>query len=164
MSVLRFLSVLILAVWMGGLVVLGAIAAPTIFAVLQGHDPLAGRTLAADVFGAIFQRFQTASWILGGLMVVSLAVRAALGPRPRFTGVRLVTVAAMLVISIGTAVLVTPRMDRLRRDTPGAIAALPDADPRKVEFNRLHGLSNILMLVTLVAGLGLLWFETHDVH
>ena len=164
MSVLRFLSLLILAVWIGGLIILGAIAAPTIFTVIEGHDPAAGRALAGDVFGAIFQKFQTTSWILGGLMLVSLAARAALGPRPRHTGVRVLTVAAMLAISIGTGVLITPRIDRLRRESPGSMASLAAADPRKVEFDRLHGLSNGLMLLTLVAGLGLLWFETHDVH
>jgi len=164
MRVLRFLSVVILAVWIGGLVILGAIAAPTIFAALQAHDPLAGRALAGDVFGTIFRKFLTASWALGGLMLVSLAVRAALGPRPRLTGLRVLTVAAMLAISVGTVLMITPRIDRLRRETPGAIAALSETDPRKIEFNRLHGLSNGLMLITLVAGLGLLWFETHDVH
>jgi hypothetical protein len=97
-------------------------------------------------------------------MLVSLAVRAALGPRPRLTGLRVLTVAAMLAISVGTVLMITPRIDRLRRETPGAIAALSETDPRKIEFNRLHGLSNGLMLITLVAGLGLLWFETHDVH
>jgi len=164
MSFLRFVSVVILAIWIGGLLVLGAVVAPTLFAALQAHDPGGGRALAADVFGVIFGKFLTASWLLGGFMIVSLAVRAALGPRPRLTGIRVLTVAAMLAISIGTSVILAPRIDRLRRETPGAIATLTDADPRKIEFNRLHAVSNGLILITLIAGLGLLWFETHDVH
>jgi hypothetical protein len=164
MSALRFLSLLLLALWIGGLAVLAGIAAPTIFNVLQAHDPVAGRTLAGDVFGAVFARFQHASWIAGGLLLGLLAIRAALGPRPRYTGARVLVVLLMLAASVGAALIVAPRIDRLRASVTGSISNLPDTDARKIEFNRLHGFSSGLMLFSLAAGLGLLWFETHDVH
>ena len=162
MSFLRFLALAILAVWVGGLAVLGAIAAPAVFAVLQAHDPVGGRTLAGTLFGEIFRRFQTASWILGVLLVGVLGARAALGPRPRRLAVRIWTVIAMLAVSVGSTLLIVPRIDRVRRETSGTVASLRDDDPRKIEFGRLHGLSNGLMLLTLAAGLGLLWFEARD--
>jgi hypothetical protein len=164
MSVLRFVSLVILAVWIGGLAVIGIVAAPSVFAVLEAHDPVGGRTLAAAVFGAVFMRFQPVTWILGGLLITIFVVRAALGPRPGKLAVRIWTVFAMLGISVGTTFLIIPRIDRIRNATPGAIAALADTDARKIEFNRWHGLSNGLMLLTLVGGLGLIWFETHDTH
>ena len=46
----------------------------------------------------------------------------------------------------------------------GSVAALPDSDVRKSEFGRVHALSNVFMLVTLVGGIGLLWAESHDTH
>jgi uncharacterized protein DUF4149 len=164
MSALRFLSLLLLALWIGGLAAVGGLAAPTIFNVLQAHDPVAGRTLAGDVFGAVFLRVQHASWIVGGLLLGLLAIRAALGPRPRHTGPRVGIVILMIAASVGTAVIIAPRIDRLRASVTGSISDLSDGDARKIEFSRLHGLSNSLMLLTLAAGLGLLWFETHDVH
>jgi uncharacterized membrane protein len=164
MSVLRFVSVVLLAMWVGGLAALGTIGAPAIFAVLEGQDPSGGRTLAGAVFGAVFSRFQHVAWVLGGLLLAVLGVRAALGPRPRRFGLRMWTIAGMLALSLVTTFGLTPRIDRLRETTPGTIASLPDADPRKIAFGRLHGLSTGFMLVTLVAGLGLIFAETRDTN
>ena len=96
-------------------------------------------------------------------MILLLGARAALGPRPRRLGVRVWTVAGMLVVSIASVLIIAPRIDRLRDSTPGAIASLPDTDARKIEFGRLHGLSNALMLLTMAAGVGLVWAEMKDV-
>jgi len=68
----------------------------------------------------------------------------------------------MLAMSLGTGLVLAPRIDAIRDRTPGTVASLPDTDPSKIEFGRLHGLSNALMLVTLVAGVGLFWVEMKD--
>lgn len=162
MSLLRYACVLVLAVWVGGLVVLGGIAAPTLFSVLDAHDPAGGATLAATLFGAVFRRFQHFGWMLGGVLVLLLGVRAALGPRPRRLAVRIWTVAAMVGMSLTGALFLAPRIDEVRNSTPGLVKNLPDGDGRKAEFGRLHGASTILMLLTLAAGAGLLWFEMKD--
>jgi uncharacterized membrane protein len=164
MSVLRFVSVVLLALWVGGLAALGTIGAPAIFATIEAQDPSGGRTLAGAVFGAVFSRFQHVAWAIGGLLLAVLGARAALGPRPRRFGLRMWTIAGMVALSLVTVFVLGPRIDRLRESTPGTIAALPDTDPRKIAFGRLHGLSNGLMLVTLVAGLGLILAETRDTN
>ena len=61
MSVLRYLSLLILVLWIGGLAALGFVGASTIFSVLEARDPEGGRALAGLVFGAIFARFHHVS-------------------------------------------------------------------------------------------------------
>jgi hypothetical protein len=162
MSVLRLASVLTLAAWIGGLAVLGGLAAPAIFSVLEAHDPIAGRTLAGLVFGAVFTRFLHVSWGLGALLLILLGLRAALGPRPRRLAVRLWTVTAMLAMALGTGLVISPRIDAIRERTSGTVAGLPDTSADKIEFGRLHGLSNGLMLLTLVAGVGLFWVEMKD--
>jgi uncharacterized membrane protein len=164
MVVLRVASLVVLSIWVGGLTVLGFVAAPAIFAVLQAHDPSGGRALAGLVFGAVFERFQSWTWILGGLLILMLGARALLGPRPRRLGWRLWTVAGMMALGLVTALAIAPRIDRIRQGSPGAVADLPDTDPRKAEFGRLHGLSNIIMLITLAGGVGLMWIETTDTH
>ena len=50
MFALRYAYVLALVVWLGGIVALGAIVAPTTFGVLQGLRPDVGRELAGAVF------------------------------------------------------------------------------------------------------------------
>ena len=80
MALLRFASVLVLAIWVGGLATLGSLAAPEIFTVLERHDPARGRVLAGEVFGAVFQRFQRATWLLGALLIALYGLRALLPP------------------------------------------------------------------------------------
>lgn len=162
MTVLRFFSLVALAVWIGGLGVLGGIVAPVVFAVLQANDPVAGREAAGALFGAVFRHFQSAAWICGGVLLATLAGRAALGPRPRHMRIRVWLVIAMVAISVGIVAIIVPRIDRIRRETAGPVANLPPDDARRVTFGRLHGLSNGLMLLTLGAGLILFWFEAKD--
>jgi hypothetical protein len=162
MGLLRFVSLLLLAIWVGGAAVLGAVGAPTIFAVLEAHDPAGGRTLAGQLFGAVLTRFHHLSFVVGGLFLAVMGTRAALGPRPRRLGLRLWTMAAMLAASGVTAYVITPRIDAIRTTTSGAVASLPDDDPRKREFGRLHGASNVLMLCTIVGGVTLIWAELKD--
>lgn len=164
MAFLRVASLVVVAIWVGGLAVLGFVAAPEIFAALEAADPERGRLLAGQVFGAVFGRFQYWAWILGALLVALLITRALLGPRPRRLGIRVWTVTGMVTLSVVSALYITPRIDRIRQETRGAVALLPEGDTRKAEFGRLHGLSTALMLVTLVAGVGLLWAETKDAH
>ena len=164
MALLRIASLLIVALWVGGLAVLGFVAAPQIFSTLETASPATGRMLAAEVFGAVFTRFQHWAWLLGGLLIALLITRALLGPRPRRLALRVWSVLGMLALSIVTALVLAPRIDRIRLETNGAVAALPVSDARRIEFGRLHALSNVFMLLTLAGGVGLMWAETKDSH
>jgi hypothetical protein len=162
MPILRVASLALVALWIGGLTALGAVAAPAVFAVLELHDPVAGRTLAGQVFGDMFARFQHLALFLGAGLIAVLAMRALLGPRPRRLGLQLGLVALMLTASVYTGFVIAPRIDTLRSGSATTMASLPEADPRKREFGRLHGLSNGLMALTLVAGLALFWIEARE--
>jgi hypothetical protein len=161
-SFLRFLSLLTLSAWVGGLAVLGAIGAPTIFSVLEGLDPHHGRDTAGRVFGAIFLQFQHAAWIAGALLVALLIARAVLGPRPRRFAWRMSALLVMMSLSLVSAFVLAPRIEAIRDATPGTIAALADDDPVKATFGRLHGLSNAFALLTILGGVWLIWIEGRD--
>ena len=164
MVIFRLASLVILAMWVGGLAVLGLVGAPTIFSPLAAHAPAGGRALAGMVFGAVFERFQHWAWAFAALFVATLGGRTLLGPRPRRLAWRLTVVAGMLALSLTSTLVLAPRIDQIRRDASGSVAALPDADPRKTEFGRLHAVSNVFMLATLALGLGLLWMEADERH
>jgi hypothetical protein len=164
MTLLRYVAVLGLGLWIGGLVALGAVGAPTLFSVLEAAQGPDGRELAGAAFGVIFERFQYVSILLGAIVVVSLGVRAAIGPRPTHFKLRLWAVVGLLLIAGTTAFAIAPRLDSIRRSVAAPIASLPESDARRVTFGRLHGLSNALMLVTVLVGCGLFWAETTDHH
>lgn len=162
MPAFRVVSLTLLALWIGGLATLGLVAAPSVFDVLEARDPAGGRTLAGLVFGDIFSRFQALAWFLGAGLLGLLALRAALGPRPRRLAVQVWVIAGMLSASAYSGFVLAPRIDALRVETTSTIADLPDGDARKSEFGRLHGLSNGLMALTLLAGLGVFWIDSRD--
>ena len=116
MLALRYVYVLALAVWLGGMVVLGAVVAPTTFQVLQASEPASGRLLGGAVFGAILSRFHYVAYGAGTLALLTLAAMALLGPRPRGFAVRSSIVGLMLVVAL---VLRLRRTARSRRDPAG---------------------------------------------
>src|SRR5689334_6001993 len=142
MVFLRWLGLLALGFWIGGLVALGLVAAPALFAVLQQHDPAAGRELAGAAFGAIFNRFQYWTWAAGALLLVSIGFRAALGPRPKRFGLRMWIASGMLAASLVTVFVVTPRINAIAAASGQPLASLAANDPRRVEFGRWHGASS----------------------
>jgi hypothetical protein len=162
MSLLRFAAVAALALWAGGLALLGGLAAPVLFEVLAAQDP--GGGLAGRVFGVMYTRLQYAAWLLGLLVLASLGARAAIGPRPRRWGLRMWTVAAMLAASLAGVFVIAPRIEGLRAAVGGSMQSLPADDARRVNFGRLHAASTAFMALTILAGLGLIWTELRDPH
>jgi Domain of unknown function (DUF4149) len=160
MLALRYAAVLALVFWTGGLVVLGALAAPAVFDVLGARGP-EGRVLAGAVFGEILERFHTAAYICGGVIAASLTIRAVLGPRPRRFAIRVLVAALMVGATVYSGLALLPRIEAARTGglTP---SLLPEGDPRRTEFGRLHGLSTSLQLVPVLGGLVLLLFELRD--
>ena len=162
MLALRYVYVLALVVWLGGMVVLGAIVAPTTFQVLQASEPADGRALAGELFGAIIARFHYVAYGAGLALLVSLAAMAVLGPRPRQFAVRTVIIMAMLGIAIYSGVVVLGQIDQIQLQVGTLPSRLPATDVRRIAFDGLHQLATRLMMVNMAAALVLLYWETRE--
>jgi uncharacterized membrane protein len=162
MILLRYLYVVALVVWVGGLLVAGALVAPSVFGVLQAWDQSQGRVLAGQVFGEVLLRLTWLSYVMAAVMFITLTLHRLLGARPVKYGIRVGIMALMLVMMMVTGFYLIPQVDALQAEVSGPVAELPDTDPRRVEFNRLHGLSNILFSITALGGLGLCWWEARE--
>jgi uncharacterized membrane protein len=159
---LRYVYILTLVIWLGGMFALGALVAPTTFQVLQTHEPVAGRQLAGEVFGAILARFHYVAYAAGALLLVTLFIMRLLGPRPRAFGVRAAIVGAMLVTALYSGLIVLSQIDTVQLESAVAPSALPAGDPRRVRFDELHLLSTRLMLATMAGALALLYWEARE--
>jgi uncharacterized membrane protein len=159
MFALRFVYMLALVVWLGGMVVLGAVVAPSTFQTLQALDPAGGRALAGEVFGTSLARFSYVSYGAAGLMIATLGIMALLGPRPRPFLVRGLLIAAMLAIAIYSGVIVANQIEAVQQEAGGLPSRLPAGDARRVRFDALHVLSERLMLVNVIGALALLFWE-----
>jgi hypothetical protein len=159
---LRLVYVLALAVWLGGMTMLGAVVAPTIFQTLQAADPGSGRALAGLAFAAILTRFHFVAYGCGILLLVTLVAMALLGPRPKQVAIRFAIVAAMLLVSAYSGVVVLGEIDTIQREVGTLPSRLPEGDPRRVRFDALHQLSTRLMMVDLIGALALLYWEARE--
>jgi uncharacterized membrane protein len=141
-SVVRFLYLLALGVWVGEVAFFSFVVAPSVFGVLPSSD--AGR-----VVGAIFPRY----YLLGAAVAtIALVCALVLGRQAAFA--RWWTAAA-LAIAIGLAstvyagVVVHPHAQRVR----AAAEARGQAPASVDEFRRAHGLAMILNSLALLGGL-----------
>jgi Domain of unknown function (DUF4149) len=162
MLALRYAALLTLVVWVGGLLALGAIAAPSTFEVLAAKQIPDGRLLAGALFGEMLRRFHIVSYVAGALLLATLILRRVLGPRPRRFAWRAGLAALMLGASAYSGVAVSARIARLQQEIGAAPSSLPERDPRRVEFGRLHGLSTALELIPVLGGLVLIFWEMKE--
>jgi Domain of unknown function (DUF4149) len=162
MRAVRYVYILALVVWLGGMVVLGAVVAPATFQVLQVSEPATGRELGGAVFTTILERFHYVAYGSGALLLITLALMAVLGPRPRHLAVRIGLIAAMLAVALYSGVVVLRNADGIRREVGGLPSRLPEGDARRVRFDELHALSTRLMMVNLAGALALLFWEARE--
>lgn len=162
MILLRYLYILALVVWLGGMVVAGGVVAPSVFGVLGEWNPVEGRVLAGRVFGEVLQRIYWLGYAMAAVMFVSLTLHRLLGARPIRYGVRAVILAVMLGCTLAADYHVAPQVATIQARVSGPVSMLPEGDPIKTEFNRLHGLANILLSLTVVGGLALLFWEARE--
>jgi hypothetical protein len=170
MLMLRYVYVLALTIWLGGMIVLGAVVAPGTFGVLPAMEPESGRALAGAVFGAVLARFHYVAYAAGAILLVVLAALAVLGPRPRHFAVRVGLVTVMLGIAVYSGLVVLAEIDgiqsQLAAASTGAPALpsqlLPATDARRIRFDYLHDLSTRLMMVNVAGGLLLLIWEARE--
>jgi uncharacterized membrane protein len=159
---LRYVYVLALAVWLGGMVVLGAVVAPTTFQILQASEPVTGRLLGGAVFGAILARFHYVAYGAGALALLALAAMALLGPRPRGFAVRSTIVAVMLLVALYSGFVVLREIDAIQQEVGALPSTLPAGDTRRLRFDELHQRATQLMMLNIAGALVLLYWEARE--
>jgi hypothetical protein len=164
MLALRFAALVAIAVWIGGLLALGAIAAPAIFDVVAARGIADARIVSGAIFGETLRRFHLVAYGCGAALLLTLIARAVLGPRPRRFAVRLVIASVMFAAALYAGLVIQTRITALQQEIGAGISAssLPPGDPRRVEFGRLHGRSALIQFVPIVGGLLLIFWELGD--
>jgi hypothetical protein len=162
MVLLRYLYVVALVLWVGGLITAGALVAPSVFGVLQAWNAAQGRVLAGQVFGEVLLRLTWLSYAMAGIMFITLTLHRLLGARPVKYGIRVGIMGLMLLLMMYIGFYLLPGVDALQAQVQGPMSALPESDPRRIEFDRLHALSNMLFSITAVGGLALCFWEARE--
>jgi hypothetical protein len=162
MRFLRYAAIVALTVWVGGLITLGAIVAPTAFAVVAARHVDGGRLLVGILFAAFLHRFHAVAIGAGIVVLLSLVARRLIGPRPVRFGVRTTLAAVMLAATLFSGLVLLGQVERIQESVGVPSETLPPQDASRVRFNRLHNLSVGLFAFEIVGGLALLGWETRD--
>ena len=132
-------STLAVALWLGGMLALGAFAAPEVFAQLS-------REVAGSVMGAIFAKFDRMVLALVGVLLVSEGVRAFVeGVRGKLQLARLGTMLVLVGLALTSALWLGPSINELFEQ--GVRRGVGDAGMR---MDRLHDMATTLGKVAFV--------------
>lgn len=162
MLAIRYVALLALVIWLGGMITLGLLVAPSTFQVLQAADPVSGRGLAGSLFGAILRNFHVVEYACGFVVLVCLFAIKFMGPPPHAFIPRVTIIVLMLISSVTSGYAVTPEIVRLQSEVSGPINGLPETDARRVRFDRMHQTSTGLMTVNMALGLVLLFWYVKE--
>jgi uncharacterized membrane protein len=149
MSFLRFLMLLSLVVWIGGLVFFAFVLAPTVFS--PGLLPT--RQFAGSIVGRSLDLLHYMAIASGIIFLISsmLYSRVATG-NARPTAARHVLIVLMLALTLISQFGVSPKMHAIRAEV-GAIDNAPLDNPLRREFDRLHVWSEKFEEAVLLLGL-----------
>lgn len=157
MSFLRFLMLLSLLVWLGGLIFF-AVVAQTAFAVLPT------RHLAGSLVSATLPKLHWMGIISGVVFLIAsmLYARISVGSAHPLAA-RHVLLYLMLLLTIISQFGVLPKMAALRASM-GEIDKVPLTDPARVAFDGLHVWSTRLEQGVLILGLVVVYLTAAQFH
>ncbi|MGO9124919.1 MAG: DUF4149 domain-containing protein [Terriglobales bacterium] len=151
MSFLRFLMLLSLIVWIGGLIFFALVVAPAAFAVLPTRHlagNLVGRTLGILHWMGIFSGLV----FLASSLLYSQVTRG----KSHVFAARHVLIVLMLALTLVSQFGIIPRMDTLRASI-GEIDSVPPDNPARMQFDALHVWSTRVEGGVLLLGLVLVY-------
>jgi len=147
MSFLRFIMLLSLVLWIGGLMFFAFVLAPTAFQVLPNTHlagNMVGRSLGKLHWIAIF------SGII--FLITSLLYSYMTQGTAHIFAIRHILLCLMLALTLFSQFWIIPRMDSLRAEV-GDFAAVPLTNPARVQFDALHVWSTRVESGVLLLGL-----------
>jgi hypothetical protein len=158
MSILRFLMLLSLTVWIGGIVFLSFVEAPTVFSSLPSRH-MAG-TIVGHSLGILHWMglFSGVIFLGSSLLLSSLSTGTA---QP--LAARHILVLAMLLLTAVSQFGISPKMATLRAQL-GDIDTVPATDPARMQFNTLHLWSVRLEVAVLIMGLGVVFLTARQIQ
>src|ERR1700686_1503225 len=156
MSFLRFLMLLSLVVWLGGLIFFAFVEAPTVFS--PGLLPT--RQLAGAIVGrslGLLHYMAIASGII--FLISSMIYSRVVTGNPRPMAARHLLVVLMLLLTLISQFAISPKMHAIRAEV-GVIDDVPPDNPQRREFDRLHVWSEKFEEAVLLLGLVALYTTT----
>jgi hypothetical protein len=157
MTFLRFLMFLSLTVWIGGIIFLSFVEAPTAFHVLPSRQ-LAGTVVGHSLGILHWMGLFSGVVFLGSSMLLSSLTTGTAKP----LAVRHILIVLMLLLTAVSQFGISPKMATLRAQF-GDIDTVPATDPGRVQFDSLHVWSVRLEVAVLAMGIATLFCTARQI-
>jgi hypothetical protein len=158
MTILRFFMLLSLIVWIGGIIFLSFVEAPTAFSVLPSRH-LAGTVVGHSLSILHWMGLFAGVVFLGSSMLLSSLATGSAQP----LAVRHVLIVAMLLLTVVSQFGISPKMATLRASF-GDIDSVPADNPDRLRFDALHKWSVRLEVAVLALGLAAVVCTARSFH
>jgi uncharacterized membrane protein len=159
MSFLRFLMLLSLVVWVGGLIFFAFVLAPTAFNI---PAVLPNTHLAGNVVGRALGKLHWVAMACGVVFLVSSLLYSSIANgSARVFAARNVLIVLMLVLTMVSQFGIIPRMDVLRAQVSD-FSAVPLDNPARAQFDALHVWSTRVESVVLLLGLVVVYLTANN--
>lgn len=155
---LRFVQLLTVVLWVGGLAFFAFVLAPTAFHVLPTPE------LAGAIVGSTLHTFHVIALTCGLLFLAATAVlftRSPMRVKGRYE-MELLLAAVMLVATIYLQWNILPTMEADRTRAGGDISAVPPDHPARLHFDRLHKRSERVEGAVFFLGLGVVFLMSRE--
>jgi len=160
MSFLRFLMLLSLVVWLGGVIFLAFVLAPTVFS--PGLLPT--RHMAGAIVGRALDLLHYMGIVSGIVfLIASMFYNRMLAGSLRPLKARHLLIVLMLLLTLVSQFAISSRMHAIRAEV-GVIDNLPVDNPQRMQFDRLHAWSEKLEVAVLLLGLVALYKTAQALH
>jgi uncharacterized membrane protein len=155
-TLFRIFRLLSIVTWVGGLIFFAFILAPTAFSVLPSRHE------AGTIVAATLHLLNLIGWLCGVLFVVATGLLAALesaglqSRKPlRIAIAQILLIVGMMAATDYVQLKIVPAMERDRIAAGGDIDAAPSTNPARLDFERLHPISEKVEGTALLLGLGI---------
>lgn len=147
MVIISFIHLLSLVTWIGGMIFLVVIGAPSIFKVLP-------RDAAGDVLGDIFPKY----WIMGYICSIASLVTIVImsGKDQFYPWDRIILLAFMTVLTFYLGLVSAAKARKLRLQIRANVDTSMSQTLQK-KFRSVHRFSIILNVLVLIAGLAVIF-------
>lgn len=160
MAFLRFFMLLSLVVWLGGLIFLAFVEAPTVFS--PGLLPT--RHMAGSIVGRSLTILHYMAIVSGVVfLITSTAYSRLTTGRAHLLAGRHFLIALMLVLTLISQFVISPRMQAIRNQV-GVIDSVPLDNPQRAAFDRLHVWSEKFEQGVFLLGLVALYLTAHSLR
>src|SRR5580658_4784539 len=158
MSFLRFLMLLSLVAWIGGLIFFAFVLAPTAFQTLPSTH------LAGNLVGRALGKLHWIAIVSGIVFLASSLLYSRLSEgTAHIFALRHVLICLMLGLTLLSQFWIIPRMDTLRAQVSD-FATVPLDNPVRAEFDSLHAWSTRVESAVLLLGLVVIYMTANALY